>query len=152
VEPRPCRTEESSQAINAAKKSGNWTDYKRSLTDYNKALRQAKRESWRRHYEEIEKAPECARLHRVLSKEGRSAVSSIQLQNGDYTTSEREILEELLRVHFPGFEIILEPTGGWDGLELAFPSWNTTREDWTVSNKVISYDRLKWAVYSFQPY
>jgi hypothetical protein len=40
-------------------------------------------------------------------------------------------------------QIILEPTGGWDGLELAFPSWKTTREDWTASNKVISYDRLK---------
>jgi len=39
--------------FNVAKKSGNWTDYKRTLTDYNKALRQAKRESWRRHCEEI---------------------------------------------------------------------------------------------------
>jgi hypothetical protein len=38
--------------FNAAKKSGNWTDHKRTLTDYNKALRQAKRESWRRHCEE----------------------------------------------------------------------------------------------------
>jgi hypothetical protein len=35
---------------------------------------------------------------------------------------QREILEELLQVHFLGSEIILEPTGGWDGLELAFPS------------------------------
>jgi len=34
--------------FNAAKKSGNWTDYKSTLTDYNKALKQAKRESWRR--------------------------------------------------------------------------------------------------------
>jgi hypothetical protein len=52
--------------FNVAKKSGNWTDYKRTLTDYNKALRQAKRESWRRHYEETQKAPECARIHRIL--------------------------------------------------------------------------------------
>jgi len=69
-----------------AKKSGNWTDYKRTLTDYNKALRQAKRESWRRHCEEIEKAPVCARLHKILSKDGPSAVSSIQLANREYTT------------------------------------------------------------------
>jgi alpha-galactosidase/6-phospho-beta-glucosidase family protein len=55
--------------FNVAKQSVNWTDYKRTLTDYNKALRQAKRESWRRHCEEIEKAPECARLHRILSKD-----------------------------------------------------------------------------------
>jgi hypothetical protein len=74
--------------FNAAKKSGNWTDYKQSLTDYNKALQQHKRESCRRHCEEIEKAPECARLHRVLSKESRTAISSIQPDNGDYTTSE----------------------------------------------------------------
>jgi hypothetical protein len=92
------------------------TDYKRTLTDYNKALRQAKRESWRRHCEEIEKAPECARLHRILSKDGPSAESSIQLENGKYTTSERGILKELFRVHFPGSEIITEPSGGWDGL------------------------------------
>jgi len=82
--------------FNAVKKSGNWTDYKRTATNYNKALRQAKRESWRRHCEEIEKAPECARLQRILSKDGQSAVSSLQLENGKYTTTEKGTLEELL--------------------------------------------------------
>ena len=67
--------------FNVAKKSGNWTDYKRILTDNNKALRQAKRESRRRHCGEIEKAPDCARLQRILSKDGQSAVSSLQLEN-----------------------------------------------------------------------
>jgi hypothetical protein len=76
--------------FNAAKKSGYWTDYKRSLTEYNKALRQAKRESWRRHCEEIEKAPECARLQKILLKDKQSAVSSFWLENGEYTTTENE--------------------------------------------------------------
>jgi hypothetical protein len=71
--------------FNAAKKSGNWTDYKRTLTDYNKGLRQAKTVSWRRHCEEIEKAPECARLQRILSKDGQRAVSSLRLENREYT-------------------------------------------------------------------
>ena len=93
--------------LNDAKKSWNWTAYKRNLTDYNKPLRQAKRRSWRRHCEEIEKAPECARLHRILSKDERTEVSSIQLKNGEYTTSEKGILEKVLRVHFPGSEIIM---------------------------------------------
>jgi hypothetical protein len=35
--------------FNAAQKSGNWTDYKRSLTDYNNVLRKSKRKSWRRN-------------------------------------------------------------------------------------------------------
>jgi hypothetical protein len=118
--------------LNAAKKSGNWTDYKRTLTDYNNALRQAKRESWRRHCEEIEKAQECATLHRILSKCARSTVSSIQLENGEYTTTEKGTLEELLQVHFPGSEIILELSGGWDSLELVFLEWKGFREDWAV--------------------
>jgi hypothetical protein len=138
--------------FNAAKKSGNWTYYKRNLTDYNTALRHAKRESWRRHCEEIEKTPECARLHRILSKCGQSAVSSTQPENAEYTTTEKGTLEELLRVHFPGSEKIPETSGGWNGLELEFPKWKGSREDWTISKSVISYDKLKWAVLSFQPY
>ena len=105
--------------FNAAKKSGKWTDYKRTLTDYNKALMQVKRESWRRHCEEIQKAPECAKLQRILSKDGWSAVSSLQLENGEYTT-EKGTLEELLPVHFLGSEIIFEPSGGWEGLNWSF--------------------------------
>jgi hypothetical protein len=106
--------------FNDAKKSGNWTDYKRSLTDYNKALRQAKRESWRRHCE-IEKAPECVRLHRILSKGGQSAVISIQIDNVNYSISEKDTLQQLLRVHFPGSETVAKPPGGWNGLELESP-------------------------------
>jgi hypothetical protein len=58
VESRSCRKRRKVRKLfNVTKKSGDWTDYKITLTDYNKALRQAKRESWRRHCEEIEKAP-----------------------------------------------------------------------------------------------
>jgi hypothetical protein len=76
--------------LNAAKKSWYWTDFKRNLTEYNKALRQAKRESWRRHCEEIEKAPECAKLQKILSKDGQSAISSLRLENREFTKTENE--------------------------------------------------------------
>jgi len=138
--------------FNSTKKSGDLTDYKRNLTDYNKALRQAKIESWKRHCEEIEKAPEYARLHRILSKDEQSTIGSIKLENGDYKTTEKETLEELFRVQFPGSEIILEPSGGWNGLELWFSKCKGSREDWAVSRRVVSYNKLKWALFSFQPY
>ena len=121
-------------------------------TDYNNSLRQAKKESWRRHCEEIEKAPQCARLHRNLSKDEQSAICSIQLENGDYTITEKETLEELFRVHLPGPGLILEPSGYWDDLELEFPKWKGSKEDWALSNRVVSYNKLKWATFSFQPY
>jgi hypothetical protein len=40
--------------------------------------------------------------------------------------TENETLEELLRVHFPGSKILLELSGGWDGLELESPKWNVS--------------------------
>ena len=43
--------------FNVAKKSQNWTDYKITLTDYNKALRQANRESWRRRLRRLQNVP-----------------------------------------------------------------------------------------------
>jgi len=61
-------------------------------------------------------------------------------------------VEELLRVQFPGSEIILGPSGGWDGLELEFPKWKGSREDCAVSRRVICYVKLKWSVFSLQPY
>ena len=61
-------------------------------------------------------------------------------------------MEELLWVHFPGSEIILEPSGGWDGLELEFLKGKGSRGDWAVSRRVITFYKLKWAVFSFQPY
>jgi hypothetical protein len=87
--------------FNVSKQSRNWTDCKSTPTVYNKALRQSKRESWR-HYEANEKAPEYARLHRILSKDEQSVINSIQLENGDYTNTEKETLEELIRIHLPG--------------------------------------------------
>jgi hypothetical protein len=59
---------------------------------------------------------------------------------------------KFFRVHFPGSEIIVEPSGRWDSLELEFPKCRGSREDWVASKRVISYEKLKWTVFSFQPY
>ena len=46
----------------------------------------------------------------------------------------------------------MERSGGWGGLELEFPKWKLSREDWASSKRVKSYEKLKLAVFSFQPY
>jgi hypothetical protein len=61
-------------------------------------------------------------------------------------------LEELLRTHFPGLEIIPETYGGWDGFEIEFPKWKGSRENWEVYKNVISYNRLYWLVFPFPSY
>jgi hypothetical protein len=60
--------------FNNGKKSGNWTDYKRNLTVYNKADRL--RQNHGEDSEEIEMAPECGRLRKILSKDEQSSTSS----------------------------------------------------------------------------
>jgi len=102
-----------------------------------------------RRLKRLQNVPDSTRFS---LKDEQSVISSIQLENGDYTTTEKGTLEELFRVHFPGSEIILEPFGGWDGLEMEFPKWDGSREDWALSKRVINYNKLKWAVFSFQPY
>jgi hypothetical protein len=48
--------------------------------------------------------------------------------------------------------IILKPSGGWNGLQLDFPKWKGSRDDWAVFRRDVSYNKLKWATLSFQPY
>jgi len=67
--------------FNAAKKSGNWTDYKRTLRDYNKALRVAKRESRRRHCEEIETAVPDSKGFFQRTGRVQSSLSNLKMVN-----------------------------------------------------------------------
>lgn len=65
------------------------------------------------------------------SKDSRCAIGNLQLENGEFTKTEKETLEELL-VHFPGSQIIQEPLGGWDSFGLEFPNYRGLRENWAL--------------------
>jgi len=43
-------------------------------------------------------------------------------------------MKKILRVHFPGSEIIMEPSGKWDVLELDFLKLKGSREESSASN------------------
>lgn len=136
--------------FNFAKRSGEWGDYRKALTDYNKELRRAKRESWRRHCEEIEGTSEMARLHKVLSKDPQISIPSLQKESGEYTQNGEDTLKELFRVHFPESETKLIPLDTWQtGLDIMNYG---SRENWHVAKEVINQDKIKWAINSFEPY
>ena len=137
---------------NQAKRSGNWDSYRASLTEYNTELRKAKRASWRRHCEAIESTPECARLKRILSKDTQPAINSLVTETGEQTTTGIDTLTELFRVHFPGSKTIKESPVAWRlrGPEEA-PN-RASRANWQAAKKVISPERIRWAINSFEPY
>ncbi len=147
-----CKRAEVRKLFNKAMKTGRWEEHRRVLTEYNKAVRLAKRNSWRKHCEDIESTPECARLHKILSKNDSPVISNLETSDGKYTNSGSDTLKELFRVHFPGSTIIEEPHRGCQNQDLNAPFKRANRDDWTVAKKVVTYDKVKWAIETFEPY
>jgi hypothetical protein len=85
-----------------AKRTGQWDTSKETLTCYNKEIRKSKQSSWRRYCQEINDAPDCARLAKIISKQATNRVSTIKLPDGQCTQTGEETLKQLFRVHFPG--------------------------------------------------
>ena len=137
---------------NRAKRSGDWGEYKTSLTEYNKELKRAKRLSWRRYCEGIDSTSECARLQKILSKDSQSSINSLVTSAGEYTSTGKETLTELFRVHFPRSIALEQSPETWKSSGLENFTRRASREDWQVSKRVIDQSKIKWAISSFEPY
>jgi hypothetical protein len=64
--------------------------------------------------------------------------------SGKRTRSEEETLDLLLNTRFPGSEVVREAVLGTFG--------RTTRLDWQVAKRAVTYRRVGWAIDSFDPY
>src|SRR5215813_11051288 len=82
--------------------SRDWQTYEGSLTEYNKIIRNSKRNSWKNFCESIKDISPTARLIKLMSKDKQCNFNVIKLPNGKYTTSGKETLAEMLRINFPG--------------------------------------------------
>ena len=108
--------------------------------------RKSKRECLREHCEKVENSTDCARLQKVLSMQPRSVIQTIQKPDGSYTTDGKETMEELFRVHFPGSNMITDPPPLTDA-----PPAPADRSNWRDARKVVTWDKLMWAINSFSP-
>ncbi|XP_030746166.1 uncharacterized protein LOC115874994 [Sitophilus oryzae] len=144
------RRKEVRQLFNRAKVSGNWETYRTTLAEYNKEIRRAKRESWRRFCGSLVDLPQSTRIHKILSKEPVNELGTIQRPDGNFTESRKETLEILAQKHFPGCLIL--------GDEERPPPILMSRrnrpkkEDWEMAKKVITYRETKGAIESFDPF
>lgn len=134
--------------FNRAKVSGEWDQYRDALTNYNKQIRRAKRESWERFCEGIEDVPGSARIHKILSREPAKELGSLKRPNGSFTESRKETLELLAKTHFPGCQILGDTPG-----ELSACGRNRPHGvEWRTSHKIINAQAIRVAVNSFHPY
>ena len=137
--------------FNLAKRTGNWADYKLALTSYNKAIRKAKRSSWKEYCWGIENIPDSARFMKIMANKAADRLTAIKLPDGKYSTDGRGTLQELLRVHFPDSVEMNSLTYDREQPNLE-QGHKTCREDWHLARKVINTIKIKWAIDTFKPF
>jgi hypothetical protein len=95
-------------------------------------VQKASKETWKAFCTSINEPPKTARLYRALSKDPKVRLGSLVAPSGQRTQSEGETLDLLIHTHFPSSGAVEEETSS------NFAS-RTTRLDWQVAMKVITY-------------
>lgn len=135
--------------FNRAKLNKDWDAYYQSLKSYNKAIRTAKRVGWRNFCQEVDKTSEASRLQKIIAKEP-ILLGTLKRPGGGFTESGKDTMEVLLQTHFP--ESVIKDSRGDSPGTLGIPAGRPKKEDWAVAKKVVSYNKIEWAIGTFKPY
>lgn len=123
--------------------------FKASRKAYKKAIRQAKRNNWKEFCESVEGCAASARMHRILAKDRSDQVSSLKLNNGDFTSDEKSLLNHLLQTHFPG---CTEMPSGFAETEEEKPMSSIPMTVLQRAMSICKPENIRWAIKSFSPY
>ena len=152
------RLRKSTRALfNRAKRTGDWDSYKLSLTQYNRSIRRAKKDSWRNFCAEIEGHHNSSRLFKMLSKDPLNKIGTLETPEGRHTADSTETLALLIKTHFP--RAVLTVDGGRTAEIIDSPRTDlescdeaTTNLRDKLSKEIFQNHWIKWAVNSFKPY
>jgi hypothetical protein len=117
--------------------------YHLAVKAYDKALKAAKRKSWRTFCGEVDGIIPSAGLHWVLSKDASYQVGALRLPSGDSTSSDGEAAQHLPMTHIPGCQPIKKHHSSRRVLQ------EPAQEDWELESQVISEDKVRWAIDCF---
>lgn len=111
---------------------------------YKKALRSAERSSWRNMCTSVSSVHEASRLNKILSKTKDFRVNNIRNSNGEYASSDEDVLKCLFDTHFPGCreEILSDEQEFFSGDHFS----------WVMARRIVTYESIKWSIDSFSPY
>lgn len=127
---------------NKAKKSGNFSHYKISLTLYNNAICNAKRTDWINFCDSVDHTHETARLHKTLNKKRTNDIGFLKKSSGSFTDSRQETIDLLLSTHFPDSTCV-------DPVQQTSISFSTTRSSKKSAKSIVTEDKVNWAIKSF---
>ncbi|CAG7822536.1 unnamed protein product, partial [Allacma fusca] len=115
-----------------------WEFYKKIRNEYNNAVQEAKRNSWRSFCENIEDLAETARIYKIIRNDGRREPNTMSTPAG-LLQDPKGILQVLLEHNFPADENFRGPVG--DNKKMHIEGL----EDWVNEETVLS------ALKSFNP-
>ena len=121
-----------------ARRTGIWSEYHANLSDYKKAINKAKSESWKKALNELNNISHTAKMHKILSKSHTNKLGTLMKDDGTYSKSDDETLEELANAHFPG-ELAEKPSNFMYNV-------NISSEE---SESIFTDEVIKWAIDSF---
>ncbi|XP_063979932.1 uncharacterized protein LOC135163956 [Diachasmimorpha longicaudata] len=131
-----------------SKRAEDWTLYRNVQREYKRLIKQSKELTWRTYCEELEALSSISRRRRVFSGGPAQRLGGITLTSAETITEPREVLEHLVCAHFP--DSIIEHPG-----ECPETDWTRTGSgdpDWGLAARIVTLDRLRWAVDSFEMY
>ncbi|XP_015189449.1 PREDICTED: uncharacterized protein LOC107073360, partial [Polistes dominula] len=139
----------SRRLLNRALKSNgseDWANYRNEQRAYKKLIKESKREAWEKFCSKVEALPLVAKLRRVLANGPQPSLGGFSVPNGEQLEKHKDILAHLLEVHFSG-------SGQVEHNPLTQGELRATRPgDWTTAAAVVTYDRIRWALDSFDGY
>ena len=112
---------------------------------YKKRIRRSQRESWSRFCGCVAGPRPAARLFKILGKDRTVDIDNIVLPEGAYASTTGETLEYLLDTHFPGnvkHTIVSQSEA----------ACQASPEDWQVAKKIVTDERVEWAISLFAPF
>ncbi|XP_043474377.1 uncharacterized protein LOC122506327 [Leptopilina heterotoma] len=124
-----------------------WDEYHTALDSCKKEVERTRSVSWRSFCEGIERVPEASRLHKVLARDPMAKLSTIKLPNGQYAQDKRKCIKHLMEVNFPDFREGSENSHGiGQGRNREY------REHWKLAARVVTPERIDWAISTFKPF
>lgn len=132
------------QLRKTARKAWNYA-YKSSQKMFRKAVKMKARDLWKNFCAEMEQIPDYAKIHKILVKDLKLLPFSLLKPDGSYTSCGKETATHLLETHFPGCSDTKA--------EARIPNSSTqSEEDWALASRIVTVDRLKWAIGKFKAF
>jgi hypothetical protein len=146
----------SRKMCNRAKQTGDWTQYRKALTEYNNEIRKSKRKSWMLTCENINSTPVVARLQKTLAKDHSNELGNLKRDDGAFTKTPRETLDLMMETHFPGSVLSVDSNDtislegeGCPSINSSESTKNTASD---LADEIFTKARVENAIRSFQPF